>query len=1468
MSHRSVSRALAASAAGLFLLCASAHADVVMSGPLPQGYWSNLLHLGATFETDSLTANNQNIYTDCLAAAGGEANQTPGHGDVLTGLATHGDSQEPAGQLTWTAMDDADGFWQPNRDAYIKYWHTYVIVPGNQPRPVHFYLRQDDDVRIWNNGSNIVTSIGWDNHTEKGPFAATLQPGRNSITIKLYEGGGGDYMAIRMTDVDGTYFDDLSYTLVPVDFTVANPLNGGETYTGTNAVVAVVFPMVADGTHYQFTAGDDASLLSPAAWKPYAIGAMPDDIFDFPAPDDGATVTIGAWVMGNGFTNGYSDTILYSTSRPSAVATNISIGINNADGTEIPVSLVDAGSTGGDSGIASMTVSPSILYAPGNVTLTVVNHAGLSDSATVMVSQSGLLAVHVSPDGDDDTADGSPEKPFRTVTEAAARVAPTPLEAIYIAPGLYDADAGESFPVALKDTRIVNSGAGPAIFDGGNAAAHIFTAVEGSLSLLNLAFRGSTDAALSVRTTPVAATNCVFTQSQPNFGWGATGALRLERNCALEAVGCVFTNISRTAVIRCTDINGANEHNGSPVTLRDCLLADNVAGAAGGANDSSLIYTRNRGSSFSFYDTVFRNNETGIGTVHDASSSPVVYADFSPVDIDRCQFLGNRGGNLLGVCYANASIRNSLFVDNDNPDNIYHGYSTSADFRNCTFVRGTGGFTGYTATANLFNCILADLVSLNVPSTNHGGSPDRLRIRDTLIWNTPAGIGYDAHSSANIIEADPVLENAGVAFSDAGFDPRPRPYSPAIDASAAENVAGAFDLDGHARAADNDGDALAVADLGCYESLFHAAIVPTFSVPVPGSLSGYRGVTYPVTIGISPAAEGPVEAAVTYSEGVTGPAALSFSNGSATVVLNVETLGSTNTFARITIAESNTSQGVLPGILDVFMDDLVVTVGGETNLFVRAGDSLDLPVALALGGAVAPDDVSINVGAIQGTGTSAAAWHGESAKIPAGQHSSAPDALRITGGIGINAVTLSTGTALFLESGDSEVTLRIVGYPGCLYVDPANGDDSADGTLASPLKSVTKAITLLKAGDEVRLLPGTYTAATETFPWRPGSLALVGCDATGAKTADRTLCVVDGENGVDHLANVLQSTGSAAGRIEGLWIRNSTDSGLFIENSDCVVSNCFFTQDTASNVGGGIRVANVSQADVVDCCFSGMTRRAAIYCTAVDNAEYKRLSALRCLFIDNTSYLGAIGCTEGNQFRLYATDCDFIRNVGDLDTNVHDARASAAFYNGGNRLFVDRCRFLANSGNHVVGIEYAQENVLIANSLFVDNATAGGAFRGYSATIDARNCTFIRNAGGYAIYGLSTYIRNSIFSGDTALSLDDGSAGRLRLRDSMVHEIGEGDFGYVVEAPGTVATNAAPLFRNAAIAWDAEGFNARLGNDSPAIDAGNADFIFGDLDLDGTARMKYGRTRRFGLKVDLGCYEADVPPFGTLLLVR
>ncbi len=183
--------------------------------PLGTSWVQDVLVLGENYESRILsTATNQ----DQLAVAGGQANQNPQPGDTVDLSGTGYDSSETP--LVWTPMHRDDGWWFDNRsgrgcvqDNFIGYFHLYVFSTTEQQARVHY--GNDDDMRGWNNGE-LILSAGCCT-SDSGTNVFTLSAGVNSMTFKVTEYGGDNYMRVRFTDRNDRPLTGLYYSLsVPI----------------------------------------------------------------------------------------------------------------------------------------------------------------------------------------------------------------------------------------------------------------------------------------------------------------------------------------------------------------------------------------------------------------------------------------------------------------------------------------------------------------------------------------------------------------------------------------------------------------------------------------------------------------------------------------------------------------------------------------------------------------------------------------------------------------------------------------------------------------------------------------------------------------------------------------------------------------------------------------------------------------------------------------------------------------------------------------------------------------------------------------------------------------------------------------------------------------------------------------------------------------------------------------------------
>jgi len=181
------------------------------SHTLPPGYFPEMLHLGTTPD-DRITWPGPSIYMDYLASFGGEANVNPSPGNAYDFSGTNISTTE--NPMVWTAHAPEGGRWldrygdSEGLEYFVMYYHVDIISP--EEREARFHFRHDDEIRCWNNGVLVLARDSWDEGQERFQDF-TLHAGTNSMTLKLREGGGGNYLAVRITDREDNDYPDLQY---------------------------------------------------------------------------------------------------------------------------------------------------------------------------------------------------------------------------------------------------------------------------------------------------------------------------------------------------------------------------------------------------------------------------------------------------------------------------------------------------------------------------------------------------------------------------------------------------------------------------------------------------------------------------------------------------------------------------------------------------------------------------------------------------------------------------------------------------------------------------------------------------------------------------------------------------------------------------------------------------------------------------------------------------------------------------------------------------------------------------------------------------------------------------------------------------------------------------------------------------------------------------------------------------------
>ncbi|MCX5964977.1 MAG: S-layer homology domain-containing protein [Cyanobacteria bacterium] len=152
-----------------------------------------------------------------------------------------------------------------------------------------------------------------------------------------------------------------------------------------------------------------------------------------------------------------------------------------------------------------------------------------------------------------------------------------------------------------------------------------------------------------------------------------------------------------------------------------------------------------------------------------------------------------------------------------------------------------------------------------------------------------------------------------------------------------------------------------------------------------------------------------------------------------------------------------------------------------------------------------------------------------------------------------------------------------------LYVNPSTGNDSASGSQVTPLKTITKATQQATAGSSIRLMPGTYNAATgEVFPLVvPSNVTVVGDESQKGKGIQITGSgrYLSASFGGQNVTFKLESLSTLKGVT--ITTNESRGTGIWIESTNPTVVNCTFVNCQRE----GIFVTGTAKPIVTDCVF-------------------------------------------------------------------------------------------------------------------------------------------------------------------------------------------------------------------------------------------------------------------------------------------
>ena len=278
----------------------------------------------------------------------------------------------------------------------------------------------------------------------------------------------------------------------------------------------------------------------------------------------------------------------------------------------------------------------------------------------------------------------------------------------------------------------------------------------------------------------------------------------------------------------------------------------------------------------------------------------------------------------------------------------------------------------------------------------------------------------------------------------------------------------------------------------------------------------------------------------------------------------------------------------------------------------------------------------------------------------------------------------------------------------------------------------------------------------------------------------------------------------------------SNGGGIYCDNSNnVVIDHCYFYQNYAAWDGGAISLNNASDISITNCSFVGNScgfygAGMVVYGSApvIDGCEFR----------SNNSAVFAGGFSAWDNSDVTITNCIFEYNTAG-----------------------------ACSGIYGVGSTFSLSNLIFINN---DTSNGSGAALGLtSCTTEGSNLTIIdnispMNGGAFWIFGGTLSLYNSILWGNmpNQIALENCSSGTIA--NCCIQDGFEGE-NIISDDPGLI---------------DMANYDLHLMEDSPCIDAGDADlvsFTLPETDLDGLMRIMDGDGDGEAV-IDLGVYEFEL----------
>jgi hypothetical protein len=285
-------------------------------------------------------------------------------------------------------------------------------------------------------------------------------------------------------------------------------------------------------------------------------------------------------------------------------------------------------------------------------------------------------------------------------------------------------------------------------------------------------------------------------------------------------------------------------------------------------------------------------------------------------------------------------------------------------------------------------------------------------------------------------------------------------------------------------------------------------------------------------------------------------------------------------------------------------------------------------------------------------------------------------------------------------------------FPSTIFVSPS-GNDSSNGSLYNPVKTLEHALAIANANDSIVMDPGTYQATnlsiTKSFVTlassMPGVVIKTAANADFAFKVNQTATEFSMRNlEVDGAVYINGPNGVV---LDSLKIINPKSVGIQMVNCAMAsISNCEISKNgTAANIYNGI---------ILDGC----------YAFVVSNCYIHDILGNGVQAIDNTTNQSALGIVKNSTI--------FNCNIGILMSGsgnraencfIHDTSLAGVDFKNSSNCSFSKCTLLNTASDQLYGYApiYFDISPTYANNVFMENVQNYGSF---PKTFYAENCIF------------------------------------------------------------------------------------------------------------------------------------------------